>query len=320
MVSTGLTPAAPTSTRFQWQGQQLHFNGTSCVGQIAMAVGATAVCYGHTDGTMRCAGRIAQTTFGSAFTSTTERDVDQIFLSRNVDFGRGPAQGLCVHKRNGTVACLGNYNAHGQFGTGTTAPSTTFTQWGPHTSLVALATGTWDQFCALDDLGAVLCAGYGFTTTPAYQPTRSNLARLYVNEFGEARVDDLSVHRVSNSRSACRVNNTGLECSLSMVPAGTAGQVVDGFRFGPPSPGGDLRCWLDPAGRVYCSTGPKFPQGQVLAIAADFDSTALCAVTNDGALWCMGSNEEGKLGTGNLTPLQLETQVQPPGSVKLGCP
>jgi hypothetical protein len=315
-----LTPAPSSANRFQWQGQQVQFNETNCVGQVAMAVGATAVCYGHTDGTMHCAGRIAQTTFGASFTATTERDVDQIFVSRNVGLANGPAQGLCVHKRNGTATCLGTYNTQGQFGTGTRAPSTTFTQWGTQTNLVALATGTWDQFCALDTTGAVLCAGYSFSVTPSLQPQRSSLGRLYVDEFGQVKVDDPAVFRVSNSRTSCHVTSAGLDCPMAMIPSGTAGQVVDGFEFGPPAPFAGARCWLDSAGRVYCTTGPKFTSGPVLAIAADFDTTTVCAVTSDGALWCLGSNEEGKLGTGSNVAALIETQVQPPGSVRLGCP
>jgi hypothetical protein len=272
---------------------------------------------------MRCAGKVGPVVFGNTFVPTTEREVDQIFISRNVSGPQGLAQGLCVHHRAGTAACLGSYNWNGQYALGHTNPVTSFTRWSSATNLVALATGTWDQFCALDNMGAVLCAGFMFGSTAQYQLTASSLGRVWVTEFGTASVDDVTTFRVSNSRSSCRVTARGLECNgpgPGGVPFGSAGQVVDGFRFGPPGPIGDLKCWLDTAGRVYCSTGPRFTQGTVLALAADFDATALCAVMNDGSLWCLGPNDEGKLGAGAVTELTVETQVQPPGSVRMGCP
>jgi hypothetical protein len=318
----GLTPAAPSATSFMWQGQQTRFNGTSCVGQIAFAVGATAVCYVHQDGAMRCAGRVGATDFSRNFIATPERDVDQILISRNVGGAQGLAQGLCVHRRAGTAACLGSYNWNGQYAVGHTNQVTDFTQWSQASNLVAIATGTWDQFCALDTMGAVLCSGFMFGNTAGYRPRGSTLGRLYVSDSGEARTDDTTVFRVANGRSECQVRATGLECTGGMRSFGTPGEVVDGFRFGPPGmmPGDDLHCWLDTRGKVSCTTGARFTQGTVLALAADYDTTSLCAVFNDGSLWCVGSNEEGKLGTGLLDPLIVETRVQPPGSVRIGCP
>lgn len=309
---TGGEALPPTASRFEWQGQQAHFS--HCTGQLAFAVGATAICYGHTDGTMRCAGRIGGTTFGSAFVATSERDVDQILISRSVGGSQGIAQGLCVHRLNGTAACLGSYNWNGQYGLGHNQPVNSFQPFTQRTDLIALATGTWDQICALDNTGNVFCAGYMFGNTPAMQMP-SALRRMFVTEFGTAAVDDTSVFRVSNGRSTCHVTASGLECNgMHQIAAGTPGQVVDGVRYGPPSPFGEERCWLE-RGNVYCTSGERFMNGNVMAIAADFDTTTLCAVYDDGSLWCRGSSEEGK--TGTTTELITDTQVQPPGSVKI---
>ena len=153
-------------------------------------------------------------------------------------------------RRAGTAACLGNYNWNGQYGTGSTSPATPFTQMGTATNLVAIATGTWDQFCSLDTQGQVRCSGYMFGSTPVPAGT-STTGRLWVTEFGTAAIDDPAVFRASNSRSSCKVTAGGLECTPGPgVPSGTAGTVVDGFRFGPPGPIGELRCWLDSGGHV----------------------------------------------------------------------
>lgn len=305
----------PSSSGFQWQGQQKRFMSSSCDGALAFAVGATAICYGHVDGTMRCAGLIGSTVFGNRFIATGEREVDQILISRSVGASQGIAQGMCVHRFNGTAACLGAYNWNGQYGLGHNQPVSAFQPFTAQQNLVALATGTWDQLCALDNMGAVYCAGFMFGNTPVLQP-RSMLQRLYVTEFGTSVVDDASVFRVSNGRSTCHVTAQGLECTGVAFPMGTPGAVVDGFRFGPPSPMGDERCWLE-LGNVYCTSGERFRNGNVLAIAADFDTTTLCAVFDDGSLWCRGSSEEGKTGMGSNAPLLVETMVQPPGSVRI---
>lgn len=316
----GFLPVAPDATHFGWQGQQV-VRSPACTGTVSLAVGATAVCFGRFDGKLVCAGKIGSRTFGTSFVDVGAGEVDQVLISRNVSFGAGPAQGACVRSvASGHAMCLGNYNAQGQFGNGSTLAQAQFLTWGDMVPVKHLATGTWDQFCALDFQQGVRCAGLFFGMTPTLQTARSTLDRLWVTEFGTTSVDDVSTFRVSNSRSSCRVTAVGLECSMASVPSGTAGQVVDGFRFGPPGPN-EARCWLDVRGRVFCTTGPHFELQPVLTLAADFDTTSLCAVYADRSVWCLGSNEEGKLGTGSMSPAITETQVAPPGSVEIvGCP
>jgi hypothetical protein len=92
-------------------------------------------------------------------------------------------------------------------------------------------------------------------------------------------------------------------------------------------------CWLTVEGMVLCTsfvriaglneyfadTYPAPPANPVLAFAADPHSTTMCAAKADGSLWCVGDNSWGKLGTGEYDDLDVETQVQPPGSVRVAC-
>jgi len=45
----------------------------------------------------------------------------------------------------------------------------------------------------------------------------------------------------------------------------------------------------------------------------------MCAAYDDGSIWCVGNNDEGKFGTGNNLELNIETEVAPPGSLRMPC-
>jgi hypothetical protein len=45
----------------------------------------------------------------------------------------------------------------------------------------------------------------------------------------------------------------------------------------------------------------------------------LCIVRDDASIWCIGGNNAGKFGSGDMAALAIETQVQPPGSVNVNC-
>jgi hypothetical protein len=43
------------------------------------------------------------------------------------------------------------------------------------------------------------------------------------------------------------------------------------------------------------------------------------SVQDDASLWYVGSNRNDMLGTGNSNPINIETMVQGPGSVRIDC-
>lgn len=196
--------------------------------------------------------------------------------------------------------------------------SSTFVPWG-NGGIVAIGTGTWDEVCELDN-STIRCTGHELT--PGLVDVGMGQT-FWIDTFGTPHADDPTVFRAGNGRSTVRIESGGLWWKDSL--RGAPGGVVDGNevasqpRFTEPS-----ACWLESSGRIFCETAPRmgspvraqrFAQGTALALAANPYTDSICAVFDDGSLWCMGSNMQGKLGTGNADTLKVETMVQPPGSV-----
>jgi hypothetical protein len=315
-----------------WQGLQESFvtaQGVPCRGRVTIAMGDRALCFVAADDSMRCAGKIYKTNYGTTFAATGQTGVDQITLSLTANSEDG--NGICIHRTDRTIHCMGSgswTNTHGQFGVGDTAGHETFVQWGGRGGLVALATGTWDQMCALDESGVVLCSGFGFGSTPVAQPGTGHRS-LWVTTFGNVSADDGAVLRAGAGRSECQVTATGLTCPRhSIVRSG----IVDGNETQPmaePNFGQDV-CALDDRGTVRCDRSSDYPVEEytteqrfslrpVLALAVNPYTNSLCAVYDDGSLACVGRNDQGKLGSGNTQDLAVETVVAPPGTVRVDC-
>lgn len=320
-----LTPAPPNANDFMWQSLQIEFNASTCTGAVTLAVAPDAVCYVDSNSQLKCAGRIYTKTYGSSFVAAGQTGVDQILLSATFNSATGNA--ICVHEvtaTGGTVWCFGDANSWGQFGGGVSGPSANWVQWGgPNASkLTRIATGTWDQICALDSNGTVSCSGAGFGTSPVVQGTGSGHRSVWVDTFGNVHIDDPAVFRASAGRAVCKVRTGGLDCEdVPGVYYGTAGSVVDGNEVMMPPSAGFSVCWLDSSGRLFCKDGSQhFSTVTVLAFGSSPYTNTLCAAGSDGSLWCVGDNSQGKLGNGNTSALSTDTQVQPPGSLRISCP
>lgn len=320
-------PVAPTSTDFMWPSLQeklLRSDGVACAGQITLAVGDQAVCYVAAGGELRCAGSIYTHAYGTSFTATGQTGVDQIAISATFNAANG--NNICIHKTDHTMSCMGANTPYGALGTGDTNPSATFVQW--QVTGVARITGWTDTNCALDAGGHIWCAGYNHTATPTMIADAGGHHSVYIDDTGTMQLDSTTVFRASDGY-VCQVEADGLHCNAPMTQlvSGAAGDVVDGTAVsapGGPAMGDYPACSLDSKGAVHCSvsgiTAQLFQSAPpILAIAGTFYGDSLCAVGNDGSLWCKGTNAHGELGTGNMTALTAETQVQPPGSIDVSC-
>lgn len=333
-------PVAPDASHFMWQGMQTAFVdgvGNPCTAHVALGVGDQAVCYASPSGTLRCAGSIYTTVLGASFTDVSGvAQVDQILVSPTANTADHNA--VCVKTRDGEAYCLGNYDDWGQFGTGATGPSATFVRFGAFSDVVALATGTWDQLCAVGATSGVLCAGNLFGVTPV--SVAASASSFFVDSAGAAHVDDPGVFRVANGRSESQVTVAGAyyefpPMPLTLASPGDVVDVVGNALYTPPAipQPSQLYCWLDAAGAAWCGTSDGmmspmppppvvtqvFTARKVLVLAGSFYSTSLCAVYDDGSIACRGDNTMGQLGVATPTYLATETVVQPPGTIDLSC-
>jgi hypothetical protein len=305
-----VAPLAPTVDNPMYQGTQRDFrtkSGDTCRGRVAASMGTTGFCYLAAEDDVKCSGMIGGVDYGFTPTDTGQTGAEQIMLF----FGIG--DGMCITKTDRTVQCMGtNTNAFGD------TLSTTFGPWTARNDFAAIASGTWDQICGITTSGQVYCGGRGDPDfgNPPIAVGEPGQRSLWVDGFGIAQLSDISVLRPAESRTECQVRAHGLDCwGTSFGP--TNGTVVSGGQMWTGiSP---VTCWLDSTGTVGCSIGPRFAPGKVLFLAANFYSDSMCAIYNDGSIWCIGSNDNGKLGTGNEAPLLTETMVAPPGSARTRC-
>lgn len=306
-----VTPVAPAAGKVMYQGQQRLFRtstGTSCSGRVAASMGGTGFCYLAADDNVKCAGLVGGTTYGMTLAPIGVGGVEQILLMF-LD------NGMCVTKTDHTALCMGtNTNA-----LGTASPS--FTRWTARTDLAALGSGTWDQICGITTAGQTYCAG---KATPEYgQPAvavgTTGQTGLWVDTTGAAKLSDATVVRPAESRTECQITTAGMKCGAATYGP-TNGTIVSGTLTASAAAGAaPVPCWLTDNGTVTCSSGPRFAAGKVLLLAANYYSDSMCAIYNDGSVWCLGSNTNGKLGTGNTTALATATLVAAPGSARVRC-
>ena len=323
----GMTPVAPTATRFMWPTRQTDFlngSGTPCTGRLTMAVGNTAVCFNAVDDRLRCAGQIGGVSIASSFVDYGIGGVDQILFHRGVSSTGIETQDVCVRTTANQVFCRGSHAPNG-----TAAWSEWLSGGGPYSAISTDGTGA---LCALDACGTIHCTDFSFGGATT---TGSGNDRFYVALNGSVIANDSATFRMQANMPYCRVEAIGLDCNYSnpngnLGPFGTAGQVVDGTIHSGPDPdvssslaSDEIGCWLSSTGAVQCvfgsATASSLGSLKMLAIAGDFDDTTLCGVSNDGALWCRGANVNGKLGTGTTTALAGLTRVVPPLTVFVGC-
>jgi hypothetical protein len=318
-----LTPVAPGASDFMWQNLQTEFDrgGTRCTADVSMAVGSGAVCYVANGGSLFCKGTFGG--FNSPTYAGAASNVDQVMAGSS-------SNEICVHRTDHTVWCEGD-NPSGEFGSGSKGATTSFVQFGTSNTLAHFATGTFDQLCVIDGLGAVSCAGAIFGANPVSEGTAA-AGKLWVNVANAAKLDDATVYRAAEARTECQLGAGGLHCNSG--PSFTGNIVDGGYTRAVPGEclgasyfGQDV-VYLDSTGHATRSSmvgncpcfrvsTPIFTQQSVLLLGYDYYSSTVCAVYEDGSLWCSNGPNVGVATDGGVSI--PETQEQPPGSVQVFC-
>lgn len=303
-----LTPVAPAVGRVMYQGTQRQFKtttGGTCNGRVAASMGGTGFCFLAADDQVKCAGVVGGMSYGMTFSSTGVMGAEQIMVMF-------ADNGMCVTRTDHTAMCMGTNTA----ALGTTPAG--FTRWTARSDLAALGSGTWEQLCGITMNGQVYCGGGQYGNPPVSVGTAGQTG-LWVNVAGVAQLSDAMVTRPGEGRTDCQVTLDGLRCGPQIYGPNN-GAVVSGTSVAVPPGQPAAACWLTSEGSVACSgSGPRFARGKVVLLAASSVTDSMCAIYNDGAVWCRGSNSSGKLGTGTTTSLDVDTMVAPPGSARVRC-
>jgi hypothetical protein len=323
---TAALPVAPSADLFMVQGRQTEFvdaAGDDCSASIIAGVSDKLACYVDATGTLLCAGDLFDIEYGSNFVTTGLEDVNQVYLLQTVNFANG--NGACAVVA-GVPTCLGRNNPTGQFGTGSAAALESWTPWTAAVEGVSiLASGTTSSFCAIDSDGDGWCAGGPFGVTPSLM-SGGPYDRIYMDTSGGVSFAETDVWRSSQGRADCTVGADGLDCDGDTI-LGRPGHVVDGgFIYGGNASARVV--WLEDDGKVYVFevdddevtlTTEIFTDVTSLAMAYHYYTDSICVVTDTGSMRCVGSNNAGKLGTGNTDPLVEETEVLAAGTFDLTC-
>lgn len=245
----------------------------------AASLGSGFACARKNDNSIWCWGANESGQLGTG--DTDHRDVpvevDPTGLGDNVRYLSTGSAHVCARKTDGTVYCWGE-NGAGQLGVGDTdrrlLPTAVEATELMNNADVIVTGGA--HSCAAKSDGSLFCWG--------------------ANQYGQLGAGDLAPHLVPT-----RVALDGLAGGVPLLSAGgnhTCAGIADGT----------LECWGDNrAGQLGDQTkmNRKLPHAVVarelgMSIAVIYaGGSHTCARTNDGAVFCWGSNEYGQLGIGS---------------------
>jgi len=246
----------------------------------------------------------------------------------DAEFVDGGTYFSCARRNDGSLACWG-YGELGQLGDGTFASR----------SRPVVLSGTYGEFslglwhtCAIADGGTVRCWGINAsgevgdgTTSRAGTPTTVNmlggLAQLIACGGGH------SCAVLTNGSLNCWGNNSWGQLGVTAgsarpVPVRAIGagvfDVTAGFGFTCAlMTNNTVRCWgKNTHGQLgnnsrdtIASPTQVLGLTRVRAIDADPQGNFVCAVLDDGTVWCWGRNDMGQLGDGTMTTRQTPVRV-----------
>jgi alpha-tubulin suppressor-like RCC1 family protein len=188
-------------------------------------------------------------------------------------WGRG--DGICARRTSGEIDCWGG-NSLGLLGNDTEVdPSPVQPGMLSVTDIVSLDTGC-QASCLVRSDGSVMCAGANETGELGNPGAGPKSLRLVPVDMPPAKQVSVS--------NPCSEGHRGHACATTRE-------------------GGDVWCWGDNDGGMSGQPAaapsvvvPTLVQGITLAKEVSVGPTVSCALTEDGQVWCWGSNGYGELG------------------------
>lgn len=292
---------------------------------IAISANSLGTCAILDDGTVVCwgwqnNGELGQATHGMHETpQSVPMPGGEAAVAISISLTHG-----CAVLDTGRVTCWGS-NTNGQFGDGTTAPSTITGSASTPVLLdggrraVEVAAGQ-DFTCALSEVGGVNCWGRNIdgrlgdgtligrqTPTPiALGPTLRVVQVRVGTLHGCALVATGAVYCWGDNTAEQVGDGTTLQQESPVLAAVVSGSPVNSLEAGTDTTcalldDGTLQCW----GHITPATPHTFPTGtRVVQVAGGGNHT--CALNSEGLVWCWGQNLYGQLGRGTVSLRELQ--------------
>jgi alpha-tubulin suppressor-like RCC1 family protein len=299
--------------------------------------GPSGTCVIADDGSVWCWGFQLSGELGQS-TNTTHDTPQRVFMPAGetvVDLAMA-YEHTCAVLDTGAITCWGS-NTFGQFGNGTTAPSSTTGSAStpfllePGVRAIDIAAGSRST-CAVGDQGAVYCWGYNAdgrlgdgTTTDRFTPgplvpapSRPAVQVTVGVQHACALLDDGTMGCWgANTYGQVGDGTTEQRLSPVVVAPGTIGQSITTSIYTTCAvlPDGGVTCWgRNHRGQVGDGTttdrtspvgARSFAEGTRLAAVAPGGSHT-CVLNTAGHVWCWGLNTSGQLGRGFTSAWELE--------------
>jgi alpha-tubulin suppressor-like RCC1 family protein len=255
----------------------------------SISAGGGHTCAVDSSGGVQCWGdnEYGQVGDGTYETRYSPREVQGLPYVRSVSAGM---RHTCVATDEGTIWCWGG-NRYGQLGLGINdgpeqcddiyEPCSMVPIQVPGVNDVVAVSAAFVHTCAVTADGAIWCWGYNHWGSLGDSTNRDSFTPVQVVGVTDATA-------LSSTEHGCAVE---ADRTASCWGWNRYGQLGIGTLTGPDT------CWTD----QVCSKEAVPVHNIVGVVSVTVGAVHSCALRTTGAIWCWGSNEDGQLGTGDIT-------------------
>ncbi|MCF7898340.1 MAG: hypothetical protein K9L31_00110 [Candidatus Pacebacteria bacterium] len=249
-------------------------------------------------------GQLGDTTTSQSYVPVQVHGVGNVGFLADIEQISVGSSHVCALKNDGTAYCWG-YNWNGQLGDNTTTQRNTPVQVhgvgdvGYLTDVAQISSGT-SQTCATKNDGTVYCWGWNNYGELGDNTTSQRNTPVQVHGVGDVGYLTDVTQVITDNGFTCALKNDGTAYCWGLNGSGRLGDNTSTQRNTPVQVHG--------VGNVGYLT-------DVLQISTGNDY--VCAVKNDGTVYCWGANSNGQLGDNTTTQRNTPVQVHGAGNVGL---